>query len=112
MNKTLAYLGVVAIVIVGLAGAAVLAAMGIDTASFIALFSTTLPIVITAGVSFYGLERIKEQNEKISKNVNGNTSTLLSLIQRDALTPDEAQAVAVIENDARELVAKRGEHVA
>jgi len=108
MNKTLAYIGIIAIVIVGLGGVIFLTAIGADPTAFITLFSTTLPIAITAGVSFYQLGQIKAQNTVIAKNVNGNTSKLLALVERDALTPDEAEIVARIENDNNEL----GKHVA
>lgn len=113
MNKTAAYLGIIGVVLIGLIGVIVLMVQGVDAGPFIGLFTTTLGTAITAAVTLYGLERVREQNEKISRSVNGNTAKLLSLIQRDALTPDEAAEVARIENDARDMMGNvRGEHVA
>ena len=113
MNKTIAYVGIIAVVIIGLAGAFFLTAIGIDAGQFIGLFTTTLATAITAAVTLYGLQQVKDQSAKIGRSVNGNTSRLISLIQRDALTPAEAEEVARIENEARELTAdSKGAHVA
>ena len=113
MNKTVAYVGIVVIAFGGLAGTVVLTAMQVDTGSFVGLFTTTLGTAITAGVTLYGLGQVREQNDRISRSVNGNTAKLLSLIQRDALTPAEAEEVARIENDARDMMrGVKGDHVA
>jgi len=113
LNKTAAYVGIISIVVIGLAGVVVLKALNIDAQEFIVLFSTTLPIAITAAITIDGLSKVKAQNAKIAKSVNGNTSTLISLIQRENLTPDEAQVVAKIEDEARSLVNdEKGAHVA
>ena len=71
------YLGVIAIVVVGLTGTIVLSAIGADSTGFITLFSTTLPIAITAGVTFSGLDKLKSQQNLIANNVNGNTTKLI-----------------------------------
>lgn len=113
MNKTAAYIGIIIIAAAGLGGTVVLSAMGVDTGEFIGLFTTTLATSITAAVTLYGLQQVREQNDKISRSVNGNTHKLLSLIQRDSLTPAEAEEVAHIENDARNMMENvKGEHVA
>lgn len=113
MNKTLAYSGIVLLALCGLVGVVILMALGIDAAPFIGLFTPTLATAITAAVTLYGLEKVQEQNAKISRSVNGNTAKLLSLIQRESLTPDEAAELARIENEARDMMSGiRGDHVA
>ena len=110
MSKTPAYLGVISIVIVGLAGVVVLTVFDKDTAPLISLFTTTLPIAITAGVTFYSIDKVKAQTAKIAKSVNGNTSTLLELATRNNLTVEEQHEIARIENENRDLIA--GKHAA
>lgn len=113
MNKTAAYIGIITIVALGLGGVVFLTAIGRDTVPFIGLFTTTLATAITAAVTLYGLEKVQTQTAKISRSVNGNTAKLLSMIQRDTLSPAEAEIVARIENDAREMMESvRGDHVA
>lgn len=123
MNKTLAFLGIIAIVLLGFAGIVVLMIFNVDATIFIALFSTTLPIVITAAVTIDGLAKIKAEqavtNEvavKTAKSVNGNTTALIELASRNNLTYEEQETIARAENDNRDLATAianaGGKHVA
>lgn len=113
MNKTVVFVAIAGITIVGVCGIVLLVALDKDAQPVISMLGTTLAVVISAALTLGGLQQVAQQQEKISKNVNGNTSRLLGLVQRDALTPDEAEDVARIENDNRDLVAKyEGKHLA
>lgn len=121
MNKTLAFIGIIAIVLLGLAGVIVLMALSIEATPFITLFSTTIPIVITAAITIDGLSKIKEQQAvtqniavKTAKSVNGNTTALIGLASKNSLTIEEQEIIARAENDNRDLEAAiaSGRHVA
>lgn len=121
MNKTLAFLGILSIVLIGLAGAVILMVAKVDATAYITLFSTTLPIAITAAITIDGLSKIKAQQEatqavavKTAKSVNGNTTALIELASKNALSYDEQETIARAENDNRDLAAaiNGGKHVA
>lgn len=107
MSKTPAYIGVISIVIVGLIGVVVLTVFDKDAGPLISLFTTTLPIAITAGVTFYSIDKVKTQTEKIAKSTNGNTSFLLDLVKDNNLTIEQQEEIARIENENRDLLAGR-----
>jgi len=110
MSKTPAYIGVISIVIVGLIGVIILTVFDKDAGALIGLFTTTLPIAITAGVTFYSIDKVQTQTAKIAKSTNGNTSFLLDLVKENNLTIEQQEEIARIENENRDLVA--GKHVA
>lgn len=121
MNKTLAFLGIIAIALIGLTGVVILMINKVDATAFIAMFSTMLPIVITAAITIDGLSKIKEQQAvtqevamKTAKSVNGNTTALIELATKNNLTLEEQEVVARVENDNRDLAAAiaGGRHVA
>lgn len=121
MNKTLAFLGIIAIALIGLAGVVILMLFKVDATAFIAMFSTMLPIVITAAITIDGLSKIKEQQAvtqevamKTAKSVNGNTTALIELATKNNLTYEEQEIVARVENDNRDLAEAiaGGRHVA
>lgn len=121
MNKTYAYLGIVGIVVLGLAGTVVLMVFSIDAGPFIGLFSTTLPIAITAALTIDGLSKIQAKTEavqevavKTAKNVNGNMSAMIDLASRNPLSYEDQETIARAENDRRDLeqLIGGGKHVA
>lgn len=105
MNKTVVFLAITGIAIVGVGGVVLLTAMDKDAGPVITMFGTTLTVAITAAATLAGINQVKEQTEKISKSVNGNTDKMLSLINRDALTPDEEKVVQKIADDNADLIA-------
>lgn len=122
MNKTLTFLGIISIVLIGLVGVVILMIFKIDATAFITLFSTTLPIAITAAITIDGLSKLKAQTDavqettaRVAKSVNGNTTALIELASKNNLTLEEQEALAYIENDNRDMLASLalgGKHVA
>lgn len=87
MNKTVIFITFAVLAGVGLVGAAVLLALGVDTnrlGQFTTLFITVLGLASTAAGTFYALGKQGEKIETIERNTNGRLEAKDQRI--DALT--------------------------
>lgn len=103
MNKTIVFLGILGFTIVGIAGVTVLLALGRDATPVIGFVGTTLTVVIAAALQLSSNQKIAQRQEHIAKSVNGNTTKLLGMIDKDKLTFDDQIALGQIEADNNTL---------
>lgn len=103
MNKTIAFLGIIGLVIVGIAGVTVLIAIGRDATPIIGFIGTLLAVVVAAALQLNSNQKIAERQEHIAKSVNGNTTKLLGMIDQRNLSYDDQLALGQIEADNAKL---------
>ena len=103
MNKTAVFLGIVCLVIVGIAGATLLIAIGRDATPIISFIGTVLAVVIGAALQLNSNAKIAERQEHIAKVVNGNTSALIGMVDETALTPGKRAELASIKDNNERL---------
>lgn len=110
MNKTVIYLAIAAMVLLGLTGAILLILFDKDATAFITFFGTTLAVAIAATVNINALSEIKrdqsdmkEQQNAVARSVNGNTTKLLEMATKSVDTEEEAVELERIARDNQVL---------
>lgn len=95
MNRTVAFIGILAIVVFGIVGVVVLVALDRDVSPLINFLGSVVPICIAAVVTFFGLQRVSEKQDKIARVVNGNTTRMLGAITGDTrLTQEQIEQIS------------------
>lgn len=112
-SKTIAFLAITVIIVVGIGGVTLLSALGKDAAPLIGVLTSTVPVAISAGAMFYGLNKVEERQKNIEKSVNGNTKFLLERIDTSNLSADEVDRLGqIIEHNDSLVQRESGKHVA